>query len=384
MGWQCGTQILSPAGVGSVKGENMKIRENILRFAAGLTAVLFLAVSVPQSALARPAEEEEGETYTIAFAGDILFDPSYAAGYALTRNGVQGSFDAAALEVMQGADTFILNNEFTYTVRGSRSGKKFTFRTNPAYAAMLPEMGADLVTLGNNHTWDFGETGFLDTLAALDAVKIPYIGAGRTLAEAVRPYVIEAGSMRIAILNATEIERGYPVTRGAGEMSPGVFRCTDPALLYEAIRVADATYDFVIVIPHWGTEGKSIPDSRETMLAAGMKEAGADLIVGGHPHVLQGIAFLGDTPAAYSMGNFLFHSGYQHTGILVAEFQPKEKKLASLRFVPMLSANCHIVTLAGGQKAQALEMMRRLSPQTVIDEEGYILNPAVPAETEAE
>ncbi|MBO5574429.1 MAG: hypothetical protein J5947_09330, partial [Clostridium sp.] len=76
----------------------MKIRENILRFAAGLTAVLFLAVSVPQSALARPAEEEEGETYTIAFAGDILFDPSYAAGYALTRNGVQGSFDAAALE----------------------------------------------------------------------------------------------------------------------------------------------------------------------------------------------------------------------------------------------------------------------------------------------
>ncbi len=351
----------------------MRFLNNLCILISGIATASMLAWTSPVQAFARPAPDAAaGEEYTIAFAGDILFDPSYAAGYALTANGVAGSFDETSLELMRGADTFIVNNEFTYATGSRRSNKKYTFRTSPANAVMLAEMGADLVTLGNNHTWDFGESGFLDTLAALEAAGIPYIGAGRTLADAVKPYVIETGGMTIAILNATEIERGYPVTRGAGETTPGVFRCTDPELLYQAVRAADSAYDFVIVIPHWGTEGKSVPDGRELMLAAGLKEAGADLIVGGHPHVLQGIGFLEGTPVAYSMGNYLFHSGYQNTGLLIAGFDPAGKKLSSLRFVAMMSANCRVVTLAGGQKEQLLQMMRRLSPGTAIDEEGFI------------
>ena len=319
--------------------------------------------------------EESADSFTIAFAGDILFDPVYTAGLKATSRGVAGSYDEKILERMRGEDVFIVNNEFTYTRGGKRSGKTYAFRTDPRYAAMLQEMGVDLVTLANNHTWDFGEQGFLDTLSTLEETGIPYIGGGRNLAEAARPKVFEAGGMKIAILNATEIERTHVWTKAAEEQSPGVFRCFDPALLLEAVRAADAENDFVITVLHWGIEGQSHPDKRQQELAKSLKEAGADLIVGGHPHVLQSLGFADHVPVAYSMGNYLFHSGVYDTGILEAEFDPAEKALRSLRFVPLQSRDCRLVMLEGREKEQFLIRLRRISPGTEIDEEGNIQLP---------
>ena len=162
---------------------------------------------------------ENSGSFTIAFAGDILFDPVYTAGRKVTSRGVAGSCDEKTLERMRAEDVFVVNNEFTYTRGGKRSGKTYAFRTDPRYAAMLQEMGVDLVTLANNHTWDFGEQGFLDTLATLEETGIPYIGGGRNLAEAMRPKVFEAGGMKIAVLNATEIERTRVWTKAAGPAS---------------------------------------------------------------------------------------------------------------------------------------------------------------------
>ena len=319
--------------------------------------------------------EEDADSFTIAFAGDILFDPVYTAGRKATSRGVAGSYDEKVLERMRGEDVFIVNNEFTYTRGGKRSGKTYAFRTDPRYAGMLQEMGVDLVTLANNHTWDYGEQGFLDTLATLEETGIPYIGGGRNLAEASRPKVFEAGGMKIAVLNATEIERTHVWTKAAEEQSPGVFRCFDPALLLEAVRAADAENDFVIAVLHWGIEGQSRPDKRQQELAERLKEAGADLIVGGHPHVLQSVGFAGHVPVAYSMGNFLFHSGVYDTGILEAEFDPGKKALRSLRFVPLQSRDCRLVMLEGREKEQFLIRLRRICPGTEIDEEGLIQLP---------
>ena len=329
--------------------------------------------SVPESTENEGRENED--SFTIAFAGDILFDPVYTAGRKATSRGVAGSYDEKALERMRGEDVFIVNNEFTYTRGGKRSGKTYAFRTDPRYAGMLQEMGVDLVTLANNHTWDYGEQGFLDTLSTLEETGIPYIGGGRNLAEASRPKVFEAGGMKIAVLNATEIERTHVWTKAAEEQSPGVFRCFDPALLLEAVRAADAENDFVIAVLHWGIEGQSRPDKRQQELAERLKEAGADLIVGGHPHVLQSLGFADHVPVAYSMGNFLFHSGVYDTGILEAEFDPAEKALRSLRFVPLQSRDCRLVMLEGREKEQFLIRLRRISPGTEIDEEGVILLP---------
>ena len=316
------------------------------------------------------------ETFTVAIAGDLLFDPAYAAGHSAVARGVAGSYTAGALEVMRGADAFIVNNEFTYTRGGTRSGKTFAFRADPRHAAMLQEMGVDLVTLANNHTWDYGAQGLLDTLATLEAAGIPYIGAGRNLADAMRPAVFSAGAMRIAVLNATEIERNGVWTHPAGEQSPGVFRCYDPGLLLEAIRRAKAENDFVIVIPHWGIEGQRLPDARQQSLALQMKEAGADLIAGGHPHVLQSVGFADGIPVAYSLGNFLFHSGVYDTGILEVTFDARNKALRSVRMVPMQCRNFLVMTLDGAEKEQYLARLRNISPGTQIDGDGYFYRAA--------
>ena len=97
--------------------------------------------------------------------------------------------------------------------------------------------------------------------------------------------------------------------------------------------------------------------------------------MGGHPHVLQSLGFADHVPVAYSMGNYLFHSGVYDTGILEAEFDPAKKALRSLRFVPLQSRDCRLVMLEGREKEQFLIRLRRISPGTEIDEEGFIQIP---------
>ena len=111
------------------------------------------------------------------------------------------------------------------------------------------------------------------------------------------------------------------------------------------------------------------------MLSRGAAEAGADLIIGGHPHVLQTIGRAGAVPVVYSLGNYLFHSGTYDTGVIQAVFRPSEKRLESLRFVPMQCRNMKVFTLSGSEKERLLKYMRSLSPEVQIDEDGIITLP---------
>ena len=310
---------------------------------------------------------------TFSFAGDLLFDPSYAAGNAILSRGIEGSFAPEALSAMRGSDIFLVNNEFTYTTSGRRNNKTFTFRTNPSNAALLNEMGVDLVTLGNNHTYDFMEQGLLDTLSSLDAVGIPYIGAGRNIAEASAPIYIDADGMIIAVVNATEIEHSMsPYTRGATENSPGVFACYDPALLYEAVRAANEKADLVIAVMHWGIEGQNTIDNRQPAIARALVDAGADLIIGGHSHCLQTVDFVDDVPVFYSLGNFLFVSKDVNTGIARVTIDTEKKELGSVQFLPYLQAGCRVTCPDAAGQARILEFLRSFSPNVLIDENGFI------------
>ena len=180
----------------------------------------------------------------------------------------------------------------------------------------------------------------------------------------------------MAILNATQIERdAVPNTRGATETEPGVFRCMDPEELYRRIAQAKEEADYVIVFVHWGTEKETSPDWLQLEQKEGMEKAGADLIIGAHPHVLQGITFENDTPVVYSLGNFLFTSYTIDTGLLQVTFSPKEKKLSGLRLVPMRQEGATVKLLQGAEKEAHLDKLRELSPGVVIDDEGGILLP---------
>ena len=376
-----GTAILPEGGQTPAAGQTAESAEAGSagdQTAAGRYAALLADPAQMEAENAFPLTPREEGKITLAFAGDILFDDGYSIMSRMksrARGGslVEAGFDPGILKKMREADVFMVNNEFTYTTRGTpTAGKAFTFRADPAHASLLSDMGADLVSLANNHAYDYGEISLLDTLDTLENAGMPYVGAGRDLNEAVRPVYFVSENVRIAFLSATQIERmDNPDTKGATETSPGVFRCRNVDRLLSEIEKAKAVSDFVVVYIHWGTESTTELDWAQKEQAPLLAQAGADLIIGDHPHVLQGIDWIGDTPVIYSVGNFLFNSKTQDTCLVEVTLDAQTGELASFRFVPAVQKDCRTSLLEGSEKARVISHMRSLSPGVSIDEEGF-------------
>jgi len=311
---------------------------------------------------------------TLAFAGDVSFAEEYTNMGTLRQRGgnIRSCFDEFILKEMQDADIFMLNNEFPYTDRGTPTdGKTYTFRAKPESVKHLYDMGVDIVSVANNHVYDYGELSLLDTLTTLEAAAMPYVGAGRDIEEAIKPVYFVANDYKIAYVSATQIEQGdYPDTKGAGENSAGVFRCWNPEKLYEVVGEAKKNSDFVVVYIHWGTELSETLHWAQPDQAAGLVEAGADLIIGDHPHCLQEIAYIDDVPVVYSMGNFWFNSKTQDTGIFKATID--ENGIKSLQFVPAIQSNCSTTIASDSYRQRILDYIQSLSPTINIDRQGYI------------
>ncbi len=319
-------------------------------------------------------ETADPEEVSIVFAGDILFDDQYAVMAYLKQRGsaIESSISPECLEVMRSADIFMVNNEFPYSSRGEPTpDKTFTFRGKPEYASYLLDMGADIVSLANNHASDYGTVSLTDSMDVLNGIGMPFVGAGRNLDEAAKAVYFVANGKKIAILSATQIERmENPATKGATDFSPGVFRCLHIDRLLEEIRKAKAVSDFVIVYVHWGTESTDEIDWAQREQGPKIAEAGADLIIGDHPHVLQPIGYCGDVPVIYSLGNFLFNSKAQDTCLVRAVLNAGGLK--SLQFIPGRQQNCSVSMHHGAEKERVLSYMRSISPGAAIDADGFI------------
>lgn len=317
---------------------------------------------------------QEDQTVSVVFSGDILFDESYAIMASMKQRGgrIEDGISEGLLKRLRAADIFMVNNEFPYTDRGTpTAGKTFTFRARPEYASYLLDMGADLVSLANNHAYDYGEISLLDSLDTLEGIGIPYVGAGRNFEEASEPVYMEANGLTIAFVAATQIERmASPDTKGATETSAGVFRCLEIGPLLETVREAKEKSDFTIVFIHWGTEGTDALDHWQMEQAPQIAEAGADLIIGAHPHVLQPVGFLGDVPVVYSLGNFLFNSRTLDSCIVEAEIG--KNGLERLQFLPAVQSNCRVSLAEGAEKERILQYMREISPEAEFDADGVI------------
>lgn len=321
-----------------------------------------------------PAQKPKSDgEISIVFAGDIIFDTWQNPWSSIAYNdGIEACFDGETWETLTGADFLVVNNEFPYTDRGEPTpGKTFTFRCAPWTAGWLREMGTDLAALANNHVYDYGAEGALDTFDTLDGEGIPYIGAGRDREDAEQTAYCIANGMTVAILNATEIERyENPDTREAGEDSPGVFRCLDTGRLCEKVREAKEKADLCIVFTHWGTEKMPYADDSQKTKAEEIAGAGADLIVGSHPHVLQNISYVDGVPVFYSLGNYFFGAAARDTGVLRVTVDTKNTSIRALQFIPMLQYG-GVSTMEGSEKQRVLEEMRSVSPGVIIDEDGY-------------
>lgn len=242
------------------------------------------------------------EEIIINAVGDIMLAGQWAP--LLKKNGYDFPFGGVAKE-LAGGDINLANLESPIATSGSEfTTKKFRFRAEPALADALHRAGFNLVNLANNHSMDFGWDALEETQRHLAASGIDWIGAGENLNAARKPSLHTIKGKKLAFL-------GYSLTQPteffAGKNSPG----TAPGYekLVEAdIRRAKQQADFVIVSFHWGTEASPtvLPGQRNTAHRA--IEAGADFIIGHHPHLLQGIELYEKGIIFYSLGNFTFAS----------------------------------------------------------------------------
>lgn len=312
---------------------------------------------------------------TMAFTGDVNF----AEGYVTTahmdqcENGIYDCFSEDLLEVMNGVDVMMVNNEFTYSTRGTAlPGKAYTFRADPSRVELMKVFGTDIVNVANNHVYDFGPDALLDTIATLDEAGIPHVGAGANIEEAGRPYYFVCNGRKIAIVSATQIERSKNYTKEATEDSPGVLKTLDPEKFVEVIKKARKNSDYVIAMVHWGTEGDSNYGKDQYNLAQAFVAAGADAIIGGHTHCLQGFAYMDGVPIIYSLGNFWFSSSTQDTGL--AKVTIDESGKLKLSFIPCIQENIKtsLVTDAA-QRQRILDFMRQHSADGVtVTEDGEV------------
>ncbi|KWX76830.1 hypothetical protein AMQ84_14240 [Paenibacillus riograndensis] len=246
--------------------------------------------------------ENAGTTVKLNFAGDVIF--SGKAGQLLKQKGYDYSY--AALDgIFKKDDLTVLNLETPITTGGvGAANKQFVFKGEPKALDSMKAAGVDAVNLANNHTLDQGEEGLLDTLEHLNKRGIPYVGGGVDAAEAYSAKYFERNGIRIALLGFTRV---MPVMEWKAEAGkPGVASVYDSAEALKAVAAAKKKADLVVVVVHWGKERMEQYDSVQQSLGHSFIDAGADLVIGGHPHVLQGIEPYKGKWIAYSTGNFIF------------------------------------------------------------------------------
>ncbi len=259
------------------------------------------------------APEESGDI-TLLFAGDVYFSDYVMNAYD-RAGGISGVLDAGIRAEIDAADIFMVNQEFPFTNRGTAAeDKQFTFRIPPEKVSMLSEMGVDIVTMANNHILDFGPEGITDSLAALDGAGIPHVGVGENLEQAKKLKILEVKGKKIGFLGLSRVYMAASWAAGADH--PGVFSTYDLTLPLQEIRAARSQCDYLVVYVHWGIERNTEPEDYQRNMGRQYIDAGADLVVGSHPHVLQEIEYYNGKPIAYSLGNFVFGSSIPETELL--------------------------------------------------------------------
>jgi poly-gamma-glutamate synthesis protein (capsule biosynthesis protein) len=258
---------------------------------------------------------------TVAVGGDVL--PLGRIGAKISAGEYDAVLDPATAERLREADVTMINLETSVSTRGTPiPDKEFTFRSPPENLVFLTEwLGADVVSVANNHTLDYGWDAFHDTMTHLDEYGIAHIGAGENVAQAAAPYVFEKDGIKIAFFAANQILNYTDWT--AGTEKPGLLIAREPAnlgALGDAMAQARGECDYIVVYMHWGKELDKEPHERQTATARALLDAGADVVIGSHPHVVQSFAYYGGKPIIYSVGNFLFNALNPDTVVIFLRF----------------------------------------------------------------
>ncbi len=313
------------------------------------------------------APKIEEKPVTLLFTGDVLLSDYVLNNYK--NNGIDGVLSPELLGEMQDADITVINNEFPFSTRGSQApDKQFTFRVDPKYVSVLTDMGVDIAGLANNHVLDYGADALLDTFDTLERAGIDYIGAGNDASRAEALITKKAGGKTFGFLAASRV---IPVVSwDIRNSSPGVFTTYDPARLIAAIEHAKDSCDYLTVFVHWGIERDEYPQDYQVSMAKQYIDAGADLVIGSHPHVLQGIAYYNEKPICYSLGNFIFNQSIPQTVAVKVTIDGEKEPV--VRLIAATAENARTIACEGSKKSDIYDHLEQISTGISIDDDGIL------------
>lgn len=320
----------------------------------------------------RTVPDTQDGSLVIGMTGDVSLADNWKImpAYDERNRGLAGILSERTIETLRAADILLVNSEFTFSERGKPiPGKMYTFRAHPSRVGIYHEMGVDLVSLANNHAFDYGKDAFYDTLSTLREADIPYMGGGKDLDEAMRPVYFSANGRKIAFVAATRAEKNI-LTPEAGKDTPGVLRTYDTEKFLKVIREAREKSDLVVAYVHWGYEGSHSLEKVQRSQGREFIDAGADIVVGAHAHVLQGVEFYKGKPLIYNLGNFIFNAKTMDTGILQIHMD-KDGNL-SYEFVPAIQKDCYTQIVQGEEQERILRFMEEISVNARFDGQGFI------------
>ena len=311
---------------------------------------------------AKRQEEEAEKEIILSFVGDLNLN-GFQALYL--SEGIKGLLCDSCINELVSADYTMGNHEFAFSNRGEPAEKEYVFREDPELVSALQDMGMDIVSLANNHALDYGQNALLDTMETLQNVSIEYVGAGADYNEAKALKTVELKGKKLGFLAASRV---IPTTSWNAESDkPGMFTCYDPTELLKAIQEAKESCDVVIVYLHWGEERKEYPEDYERQLGKDCIDAGADLVLGSHPHILQGFEFYKGKAICYSLGNFLF---LRTTDTVVLQASISSENEITLRLSPYVRDGSRLVE--AGDKNAIFSHLQDISFDVTIDENGYL------------
>ncbi|MEG3898498.1 MULTISPECIES: CapA family protein [unclassified Microcoleus] len=282
-------------------------------------AALEVVPVVQQKQVANPYDP----TVTLMFGGNVNLSDALGASV-----GSDYHWAFANMDEYRQADVAMVNleNPLTRSTLG-RGKKQLNFKADPEAVKVLTAGGVDIVNLANNHAMDYEEPGLVETINTLNNAGIQHLGAGRDIKEARRPDIIEVKGQRIAYLGYYDADL-HAADQGKAGTNP-----RRNNRVAEDIRALRGQVDWIVVNYHWGVELADYPGDWQIDLARFTIDQGADLVVGHHPHVLQGAEIYKGRPIVYSLGNFIFggnaRSDYD-TAVLKVSLKDRNMKVEFL------------------------------------------------------
>jgi poly-gamma-glutamate synthesis protein (capsule biosynthesis protein) len=248
-----------------------------------------------------PSPLPRSGTLTIHGAGDVSLDPGYITtyatnGYGYAWTGLDGLF--------QDDDLTVVNVECPVTDRGAQLDKEFSFHGTPDALPAMHRAGVEVGSLANNHAYDRGPVGLVDSRKNLEDAGIAAVGAGRDQAQALAPAMFTLRGWKVAVLGFDEVLD--PLYEVAGPHEPGTAAGHDFGMMVRTVKRVAARADIVVVMIHWGVELDTQPRAYQVREGHRLIDAGADVIFGAHSHRLQPLSTYRGRPIFWSLGNFVW------------------------------------------------------------------------------